>query len=186
MLRRILISCWLLVFVISCGKPKPDEKALAMNGAYNALLTKYQNLLRSAENDSLYRVLLENKKSDLTMLLKQYQSESSTAGLELVRSQILIELKEYERAGQILDQIITQESPYSASARFHKVRVLQSTNNYEEALELFRPIEEKVAVDEQYLEVLYNFAFEAPELRDQEYFSRKLLHLNKWPENDLR
>jgi thiol-disulfide isomerase/thioredoxin len=186
MFRKVFIVCLLIIFAMSCGKPKPDEKALAMWGAYNALLTKYQHLLKSAESDSLYRALLDNKKSDLNLLLQQYQSESSTAELELVRSQILIELKEYEIAGQLLDQLIAPESRYSTYARFHKVRVLQSTNKYVEALELFRPIEKKVAVNEQYLDVLFNFAFEAPDLKDQEYFSRELFNLNKWPENDLR
>jgi thiol-disulfide isomerase/thioredoxin len=184
--RKVFVIGWLMIFVLSCAKPKPDEKALAMWGAYNALLTKYQNLLKSAENDSLYRALLENKKSDLNLLLQQYRSESTTAELELVRSQVLIELKEYERAGQLLDQLVAQESRYSIYARFQKVRLLQSTRKYSAALELFWPIEKKMAEDEQYLDVLFNFAFEAPDRKDREYFSRKLFNLNKWPENDLR
>ena len=183
--RSMLIFC-LLIFFISCGKQKTDEQALAMEGAYQALLTKYDNLLKAAESDSVYRSLQENKKSDLNMLLNQYQSESASAGLDLVRSQILIELKDYDRAGQLLDQIISRESTQVSAARFHKVRVLQSRNKFQEALEIFRPIEEKVQVNEQYLDILFNFAYEASELKDQEYFTRKLLTLNQWPDNDLR
>jgi len=181
-----MIICCFILLGVSCGKQKTNEKAVAMEGAYQALITKYDNLMKTAESDSVYRALQENKKSDLNKLLNQYQSESSTAGLDLVRSQILIELKEYDKANQLLDQIISRESSQADPARFHKVRVLQSLKKYEEALELFRPIEEKVQVDEQYLEILFDFAYEAPELRDQEYFSRKLLALNQWPDNDLR
>ena len=156
-----------------------------MEGAYQALLTKYDNLLKSAESDSVYRSLQENKKSDLNRLLNQYQAESATDGLDLVRSQILIELKEYDRAEQLLDQIISRESTQVSAARFQKVRVLQSRKNFQEALEIFRPLEEKVQVNEQYLDILFNFAYEAPELKDQEYFTRRLLALNHWPDNDL-
>lgn len=186
MFKAFLVSGCLFFFLISCGKKQVDEKALAMGGAYQALLTKYENLLKSAESDSAYRVLQANKKSDLALLLQQYQTELSTPDLDLIRGQILIDLEQYEQAASIFDRLISSETPNAVLARFHKVRLLQETQKFSEALELFRPVENKIAVGDQYLEVLMNFAFETPNLTDQEYFSRKLLELNKWPEENLR
>lgn len=186
MFKAFLVSGCLLFFLISCGKKQVDEKALAMGGAYQALLTKYENLLKSAESDSAYRVLQTNKKADLALLLQQYQTELSTPDLDLIRGQIFIDLEQYEQAASILDRLISSETSNAVLARFHKVRLLQETQKFSEALELFRPVENKIAVGDQYLEVLMNFAFEAPNLTDQEYFSRKLLELNKWPEENLR
>lgn len=186
MFRAFLMSGCLLFVLISCEKKHVDENALAMGGAYQAVLTKYENLLKSAESDSAYRALQANKKSDLMLLLQQYQTELSTPDLDLIRGQILIDLEQYEQAASILDRLISSETPNTVLARFHKVRLLQETQKFSEALELFRPIENKIAIGDQYLEVLMNFAFEAPDLNDQEYFSRKLLNLNKWPEENLR
>jgi len=186
MFRAFLMSGCLLFVLISCEKKHIDEKALAMGGAYQAVLTKYENLLKSAESDSAYRALQANKKSDLTLLLQQYQTEPSTPDLDLIRGQILIDLEQYEQAASVLDRLISSKTPNTVLARFHKVRLLQETQKFSEALELFRPIENKIAIGDQYLEVLMNFAFEAPDLNDQEYFSRKLLNLNKWPAENLR
>ena len=185
-MKYLSLIIFTLAIGVSCNQYSKDENTKAMGGAYVALLDKYTHLMDSVESDTAYRALVENKKTDLQMLLEQYQNESSTAQLEIIRSQILIDLKEYEEAISKLDKVIEENKKLADFARFQKVRALQASGEMAEALTLFRTIESGLEINDQYLDVLINFAFEAPELSDQELFSRDLLTRDRWPQNDLK
>ncbi|UCF64777.1 MAG: redoxin domain-containing protein [bacterium] len=184
-MKYLSLIIFTLAIGISCSQNSKDENAQAMGGAYVALLDKYTHLMDSVKSDSSYRALVENKKIDLKMLLEQYQGESSTAQLEIIRSQILIDLKEYENAISKLDKVIEQGKSLADFARFQKVRALQASDEMAAALTLFHTIDSELEINDQYLEMLINFAFEAPELSEQELFSRELLEMDRWPQNDL-
>lgn len=184
-MKYLSLIIFTLAIGISCSHNSKDENARAMGGAYVALLDKYTHLMDSVKSDSSYRALVENKKMDLKMLLEQYQGENSTAQLEIIRSQILIDLKEYENAISKLDKVIEQGKSLADFARFQKVRALQASDEMAAALTLFHTIDSEPEINDQYLEMLINFAFEAPELSEQELFSRELLEMDRWPQNDL-
>jgi thiol-disulfide isomerase/thioredoxin len=185
-MRYFFVSVIIAVIFLSCSQNATEEKARAMEGAYAALLDKYEHLLDSVKSDSTYRSLVENKKVDLQLLLDQYQDEKPIPSLEIIRAQILIDLKNYEQATQKLDEVIKGDSELVDYARFQKVRVLQKTDQFSEALMLFQNITHDLEINDQYLDVLINFAFEAPQLADQEKFSQQLLEMDQWPEDDLR
>jgi thiol-disulfide isomerase/thioredoxin len=180
----IFVAC--ILVLLSCGQGAQDENARAMGGAYAAMLTKYEKLLESAENDSVHSRLLKDKKSDLNKLLDKYQDAQTSDQLELVKSQILIELKEYHQASLKLDKIIANHTKLSDQAIYHKVRVMQSTDDMGEALKLFRKIEHKLSFTEQTAEVYINFAFESPGREDRAGFSQNLLDTPDWPDKYKR
>jgi thiol-disulfide isomerase/thioredoxin len=184
---RYLFPFFIIIIAgFSCTQNSQEEKARAMGGAYTALLEKYEHLMDSIHSDSAYQSLIENKKIDLKMLFDQYQDEGTHSALEIIRSQILFDLKEYQQATQKLDAMIKSNSDYSDLARFQKVRILQKSDQVAEALTLFQSIKIELDINDQYLDVLINFAFEAPELSDQEMFTRNLLELDRWPKSDLK
>jgi len=177
-----------LLFLIgfSCTQNSQDESARAFSGAYSALLEKYDLLADSVNSDSSYWALQDSKKMDLQMLLSQYDDKDASPSLEIVRSQILIELKEYEKAIAKLDEVIEKETNFLDFARFEKVRALHALDEMSEALTLFESIQREPEMNDSYLRVLLNFAYGAPELSDQEKYTRQLLQLDTWPENDLK
>jgi thiol-disulfide isomerase/thioredoxin len=185
MAKKFVVAGILIILVLGCSKDSRDQNARAMGGAYAALLTKYQKLMESAESDSAYRSLRENRQADLKKLLEQYREKPSSNSLELIRSEVLIDLKSYDSALVKLNKIIDNQSSWADFARFQKVRVLQENGKIEEAFSLFKKVEDKVDVNNQYIDVLTTFAYEAPQLADQEKYSRKLLAMNQWPDNDL-
>ncbi len=185
MAKKLIVAGLLILFALGCSKDSRDENARAMGGAYAALLTKYQKLMGTVDSDSVYRSLKENRQADLQMLLDQYREKPSSNALELTRAEVLIELKAYDTALVKLDKIIEDKSSWSKFARFQKVRVLQNTGKMGEAFILFQQLEEQVDINDQYIDVLMNFAYDAPQLGAQEKYSRKLLALNRWPDNDL-
>ncbi len=183
LMRRYIYGFLSLILIgIGCSADKEDEKVTAMRGAFTALLTKYDELIKTADNDSIYTVLLENKKADLMKLLEQYQNEESTDALELVRSIVLVELQDYNTALNKLNRIIECRKELADKAKFHKMVILQKNKEMEAAIQLFQEIEDKISFNEQTAEVFLNFAFEAPELKTREKFTQDLLELEEWPE----
>jgi thiol-disulfide isomerase/thioredoxin len=185
MYPRIIIFAGLLL-IIACNSSIQDEKSRAMGGAYTAIITKYEKILETVDSDSAYRAAIQNREDDLKMLLEQYQGEGNFASLEIIRAQVMIELKQYPEAIEKLDGVISNRSGLVDFANFQKVRALQNLGEMAEALEIFNPIEKKIEVNDQYLEVLMDFAFAAPELSDQKFYTQKLIRLDKWPQNKLR
>lgn len=183
LMRRYIYGFLSLVLIgIGCSTDKEDERVTAMRGAFTALLTKYDELIKTADNDSIYTMLLENKKADLMKLLEQYQNAESTDALELVRSIVLIELQDYNTALNKLNRIIECRKELADKAKFHKMVILQKNKEMEAAIQLFQEIEDKISFNEQTAEVFLNFAFEAPELKTREKFTQDLLELEEWPE----
>jgi len=186
MRRFIYVLLSFVLIGIGCSTDKEGEKVRAMRGAFTALLTKYDELVKTADNDSLYTMLLEQKKADLMKLLEQYQNAKSTNALELVRSAVLIELQDYDTALNKLNRIIDCRNKLADKAKFHKTVILQKNKKMEAAIQLFQEIEDKISFNEQTAEVFLNFAFEAPELKDREKFTQDLLKLEEWPEKYKR
>jgi thiol-disulfide isomerase/thioredoxin len=163
-----------------------DEKTRAMGGAYSAILTKYDKILETVDSDSAYQAAKQNRENDLKMLLEQYQDEKGMVSLDIIRAQIMIDLKQYSESIELLDRVIAEKSDLTDFANFQKVRVLQNLGEMDEALQIFKKVEDEIDVNEQYLEVLMDFAYAAPELQDQKLYTQKLIRMDQWPQNKLR
>jgi thiol-disulfide isomerase/thioredoxin len=176
----------LIILFASCNNGMQNEKTRAMGGAYTAILTKYDKILETVDSDSSYRAIIQNREEDLKLLLKKYEEEKDIPSLNIIRAQILIDLKQPEEAIAKLEPVISENSELADFAKFQKVRALQTMGEMGPALELFKQVENELEVNNQYLEVLIDFAYAAPDLTDQKYYTRKLLKMDKWPENELR
>lgn len=187
LMRRFIYFLFFIVLIgVGCSTDMEGERIRTMRGAFTALLTKYDELMKKADNDSLYTMLLKKKKADLMKLLEQYHDAESTDALELVRSAVLIELEDYDTALNKLNRIIDSRNKLADKAKFHKMVILQKNKKMEAAIQLFQEIRDKISFNVQTAEVFLNFAFEAPELKDREKFTQDLLKLKEWPEKYKR
>jgi thiol-disulfide isomerase/thioredoxin len=182
MLFSFRFFIFILVLGMACQTKHIDENAKAMNGAYSAIIKKYDFLLKQASSDSASWALKDQKIRDLGMLLSQYQDIESTDALNLVRSLVLMELTNYQEALVKLEEIINRQSAFADDARFYKVKVLQNMGKNQEAFNLFQEIEEKIHFNEHTAEVFIHFALENPEVTERERFTKKLLQIHTWPE----
>ena len=89
----------------------------------------------------------------------------------------------YDAAMDSLNHIINNNGDLVNHAKLQKVRILQETNQFPQAIEIFKPIEDKLSWDKYYWDVVFNFTFEAHDPQDRERYSRLLLSRNDWPEN---
>jgi thiol-disulfide isomerase/thioredoxin len=180
-LAILLISFVLIIF--ACSGNKQDQVAGQMAAAYDAIQKKYEERMKTANTDSAYQQLKAEKKADLEMLLGKFEDAGSTDAINLVRSLTLIDLKMYDAAMDTLNLIIDHQRELENHAKLQKVRILQETNKFPQAIEIFKPIEGKLSWDKYYWDVVFNFTFEAPDPQDRERYSRLLLSHNDWPEN---
>lgn len=178
----ILLFLGLIIF-ISCSIDKNEKIAGKMAAAYDAIQLKYKERMKNVKTDSAYQVLKMEKKSDLQLLLDKYKNEETSRSLEFVRSLVFIDLKSYDSALVKLNGIIEGDGKLVDKAKLQKVRVLQKKKNFEEALSLFREIEDQIDWNQFYWEVVFDFSFEAPGLEDRERFSRTLLAREDWPQD---
>lgn len=182
MLFYIRFLILIIVLGIACETKHIDENAKAMNGAFSAIVKKYDVLIEQAPNDSAYWALKTQKIKDLEMLLSQYQDKESNDALNLVQSLVLIELTSYQEALVKLDEIINNQSAFANDAIFYKVQVLQNLGENQEASHLFKEIEEKIHFKEHTAEVFIHFALENPDITERERYTKKLLQIHSWPE----
>lgn len=182
MLFSIRFIIFILFLGIACETKHVDENAKAMNGAFSAIVKKYDVLFEQAPSDSTYRALKAQKIRDLEMLLSQYRDKESTDALNLVRSLVLIELSSYQDALVKLDEIITHQSAFVDDAKFYKVQVWQNLGKNQEASHLFKEIEEKVDFKEHTAKVFIHLALEDPDITERERYTKQLLKIHNWPE----
>ena len=181
-MKIFIVLLSLILLVISCNGVKHDPKAEQMNAAYLSINLKYKELMKSAESDSLYKALKEQRIEDWELLLDKYSKEKATEQMELVRSQVLIDLDKLDEALAKLEEIIAKNRDDVHLALFQKVRVMQQTKRIDEAVPIFKDIKEKLEKNTQYYDVLLNFAFDASELTEREKYSNLLLSEENWPE----
>jgi thiol-disulfide isomerase/thioredoxin len=180
-LSILLISTVLIV--LSCSPNKQDQAARQMAAAYDAIQQKYEERMKAVNTDSAYQQLKAEKKADLEMFLGKFEDTGSSDAINIVRSLALIDLKMYDAALDTLNHIIDHKSEMENQAKLQKVRIYQETNKFDQAIEIFKPIEEKLSWDKYYWDVVFKFTFEAPDPQDRERYSRMLLARNDWPEN---
>jgi thiol-disulfide isomerase/thioredoxin/predicted negative regulator of RcsB-dependent stress response len=181
-MKYFIVTLSLTFFAISCNSVKHDPKAEQMNAAYMSINLKYKEILKSAESDSVYKAFKEQRIKDWELLLDKYSKENATDQMELIRSKVLIDLYRLDEALVKLEGIIAKNSDSVHLALFQKVRVMQQTKRVDEAVPIFKEIEEKLEKNTKYFDVLLNFAFDASEITEREKYSKKLLSEENWPD----
>jgi thiol-disulfide isomerase/thioredoxin len=183
MQKLVILLISFVLITLACSGNKQDQAARQMAAAYDAIQKKYEERMKTAGTDSAYQQLKAEKQADLEMLLGKFEDAGSTDAINLVRGLTLIDLKMYDAAMDSLNHIINNNGDLVNHAKLQKVRILQETNQFPQAIEIFKPIEDKLSWDKYYWDVVFNFTFEAPDPQDRERYSRLLLSRIDWPEN---
>jgi thiol-disulfide isomerase/thioredoxin/outer membrane murein-binding lipoprotein Lpp len=184
MKKVLLIALIAVLWIASCENSA--KKAQQMSEQYQAMNAKYQQQLLLAQNDSTYRSTIQEWNNARQQMLEKYKNAKSTPQIELLRSELLVDLGRYAEAMPKLNQLIEENSPVTDQAKFEKVKVLQEQHEMKSAYALFKEIEGKVEKNNSYYEVLMNFAFEAPETAAREAYTNQLLQTKDLPEDIAR
>jgi len=92
-----------------------------------------------------------------------------------LKGKLLFDLEKTDEAAKVFENLIKKQSAVTDRAKFEKVRLLLGNNEIDQALLLFREVENKVNKDNNFFWVLLELAFSAKENKDKEEYSYKFL-----------
>ena len=176
-----LVGLLVIALVLTIGCQSGGDAAKKMAQEYQALSDKFDKDLQTVRSQMQYQQLLGKYQSDLNALLDKYRDAKSTDALELERARILVDLRRYVDAQAKVDALIAKNSPLANEAKFEKVRILLGTEKMDEALKLFKEIEPMLQSGKNYYDVIFNFAFSAPDDKDREKYSKQIIEAESLP-----
>jgi len=154
------------------GNENPGE---SLQAEYDALNKKFEEEVKTISTRDDYNKLVNAHKTGLESLLEKFEKVTPTDELELLKGKLLFDLKRTDEAAKIFEKLIKTQSAVTDRAKFEKVRLLLGNNEIDQALPLFREVENNVKKDNNYLWVLLELAFSAKENKDKEEYSYKFL-----------
>ncbi len=176
-----LVGLLVIALILAVGCQSGGDAAKKMAQEYQALSDKFDKDLQTVRSQMQYQQLLGKYQSDLNALLDKYRDAKSTDALELERARILVDLRRYVDAQAKVDALIAKNSPLANEAKFEKVRILLGTEKMDEALKLFKEIEPMLQSGKNYYDVIFNFAFSAPDDKDREKYSKQIIEAESLP-----
>ncbi len=147
----------------------------SLQAEYEALNKKFAEEVKAIRTRDAYNKLVNEHRNGLESLLGKFEKATLTDELELLKGKLLFDLEKTDEAAAIFEKLIKKPSAVTDRAKFEKVRLLLGNNEIDQALPLFREVEDKVNKDNNFFWVLLELAFSAKENKDKEEYSYKFL-----------
>jgi thiol-disulfide isomerase/thioredoxin len=147
----------------------------SLQAEYETLNKKFEEEVKSIRTRDAYNKLVNAHRNGLESLLEKFEKVTLTDELELLKGKLLFDLKKTDEAAKIFEKLIKKQSAVTDRAKFEKVRLLLVNNEIDQALPLFREVEDNVNKDNNFFWVLLELAFSAKENKDKEEYSYKFL-----------
>jgi thiol-disulfide isomerase/thioredoxin len=153
------------LLLVNCGADNKKAEELAKEFAtFQDTLKQKAKTINSRET---YKAFMDEKTKLAEDLLKKVETAGKHDTVTLIHGRLLHELKKNDEALAKFNALIDKKADNANDAKFGKVLVLMQTRKDDEALTLFKEIKDLVKKDDNYYEVLTNFAYGAkdPDLR---------------------
>ena len=142
---------------------------------YKAINNTFKEGMKDVKTRDAYRKLLKAKKEGLEGLLAKIKDIKGNDQIDLLAGDILLDLNKKEPALEKYEALIKKNSPQTVLATFGKVRVILKNQKYKDAFELFKTVENKVKIDDNYLMVLLELSYEIKDLDKRAQYSQKFI-----------
>ena len=179
MIKRCSISRWLSFVVIlmlfGIALFGNEGQGESLQAEYETLNKKFQEEIKTITTRDAYNKLVNEHKAGLESLLGKFEKVTLTDELELLKGKLLFDLQKTDEAAIIFEKLIKKPSGVTNQAKFEKVRLLLGNKEIDQALALFREVEDSIKKDNNFFWVLLELAFSAKENKDKEEYSYKFL-----------
>jgi len=152
-----------------------ENSGESLPAEYETLNKKFTDEVKTIRTRDAYNKLVNEHKNGLKSLLEKVEKVTLTDELELLKGKLLFDLKKTDEAAKIFEKLVKKQSAVTTLAKFEKVRLLLVNNEIDQALPLFREVEDKIKKDNNFFWVLLELAFSAKENKDKEEYSYKFL-----------
>jgi thiol-disulfide isomerase/thioredoxin len=170
------VSCLVMLMFFGIALLGNENTGESLQAEYETLNKKFEEEVKSIRTRDAFNKLVNAHKNGLESLLEKFEKVTLTDELELLKGKLLFDLKKTDEAGKIFEKLIKKQSAVTDRAKFEKVRLLLVNNEIDQALPLFREVEDKVNKDNNFFWVLLELAFSAKENKDKEEYSYKFLN----------
>lgn len=153
-----------------------EEQSTNLQAEYESVHKSAEEKAKTIKTRNAYKKLIKEHTANLEMLLEKVKSAAPDDQLELLKGKILSDLKKKGAAARVFDGLIQRQSLVANQAKFEKVRLLLEENKIDEALPLFRGIEDSVEKNKNYFWVLLDLAFSAAKEETKEEYSLKFIN----------
>jgi thiol-disulfide isomerase/thioredoxin len=175
----ILISTLLVVLSMTMrfnfSLSAEEEQLSYLQAEYESLQKNIEEKAKTIKTRNAYKKLIKEHFTGLEMLLEKVKNAAPDDQLELLKGKILFDLGKKGSAAKVFDGLIQRQSPVADRAKFENVRLLLEENKIDDALPLFREIEDSVEKNKNYFRVLLDLAFSAAKIETREEYSLKFI-----------
>jgi thiol-disulfide isomerase/thioredoxin len=169
------VSCLVMLMFFGIALLGNENTGESLQAEYETLNKKFEEEVKSIRTRDAFNKLVNAHKNGLESLLEKFEKVTLTDELELLKGKLLFDLKKTDEAAKIFEKLIKKQSAVTDRAKFEKVRLLLVNNEIDQALPLFREVEDNVNKDNNFFWVLLELAFSAKENKDKEEYSYKFL-----------
>ncbi len=184
MFRKIVVIVVTAVVVLACQSGKEKELLQKFSQEYTFIKNEYDEKLKSlspGDRYSQYGAVRKQRTAEYEALLKKIAKVSANDDAKLLESKLLIEISRLDRAEQTVDRLIAEESDLIDEAQMGKVQILIYRQKPDEALKIFKTIEEKVIPGPDLLSVYLYFALYSRDIKVVEEYGSKFLNSTETP-----
>jgi len=184
MIKRISILFLIAVFFIACQTGKEDAKNFTDD--YAKVTEKLKELRSNVKNRDDYVGYNAEKKREYENLLKKYEKSPAIEEIEILRSKVLLGLKETDEAEKKIDKVLANKPGLITEAKMVKVKILLEKKQYEDAHNIFKEIESQVKDPNDLYQTYYYLASEIDDNKLKEAYARKFLNAKDLPEDQVK
>jgi len=181
MIKKIFILAFMAMFLISCQTGKEDAKKFSDD--FQKISGDLKVKRDKVKTRDEFIAFNEDMKREFEILLKKYEKSPAIEEIEILRSKILLKVKNLEEAEKKIDALIATNPGLLAEAKMVKVQILFERKKYDEAYNIFKAVEPLVKDVNDLLDAYYNIGTEHADNKVKEEYANKFLNSKQIPED---
>jgi thioredoxin-like negative regulator of GroEL len=179
--KGTLFRSWVLIFSLHVFLSVSTSQCTKSN-SFDHLAKEYQSIdesyhsrlsrVRSGqEHDELIRI----RQKKLKKLLQKLENAPASDQSKIIQGKIHFDLDQTDQSLKIFNTLIRNNSRLSLEAKLGKVQIYLAQQKMQEALRIFKSIENKYLPDRHYYHVIYQLSLHSIKTEDRWLYSHKYL-----------
>jgi len=181
MSKNIFILVFIVLFFMSCQTGKEDAKKFSDD--YIKVTNKLKESRNKVKTRDEFVAYKEEKKREFETLLKQFEKSPAIEEIEILRSNVLLQLEKLDEAEKKIDDVLAETPDLINEAKMVKVKILFEREKFNEAYDIFKEIESEIKDLDDLFHAYYILGSEHEDNNVKKEYSKKFLNSKDIPES---
>lgn len=182
MVNKCAAAVLVLVFFAACQSGKETRNLKKFVEEYILVKEQYAEKMSGTAPGGQRAEFQKEKTARLEQLLTKYDNLVSSDSAELLKSKLLMEMSRFKEAEEKINRLTAKKSHLTNDVILAKVQVLIYRRQVDEALKIFKTIEDKIKPGLELSSVYLYLALYSSDGRMIEEYGRKFLNSPRIPE----